>query len=84
MEGEPATAPRRPAAVEPPRCQPPFSSCLPRRGPPFPSRRAASSRDRGARRAACQLRQTRSPEEVQAVGMSMEGEPAAGRRRRER
>ena len=35
-------------------------------------------------RAARQLRQTRSPEEVQAVGMSMEGEPAAGRRRRER
>ena len=37
-----------------------------------------------SRRAARQLRQTRSPEEVQAVGMSMEGEPAAGRRRRER
>ena len=36
------------AAASPPRCQPPFSSCLPRRGPPFPSRRAASSRDRGA------------------------------------
>jgi len=37
-----------------------------------------------SRRAARQLSQTRSPEEVQAVGMSMEGEPAAGRRRRER
>ena len=37
-----------------------------------------------SRRAARQLRQTRSPEEVQAVGMSMEGEPAAGRRQRER
>ena len=34
MEGEPATAPRRPAAVEPPRCQPPFPSRA--AGLPFP------------------------------------------------